>query len=163
MCCIQLDLNQTTLYIITCVLLSRTTVIMWTALTAIPRRARVAPHPSKARRIKVWLQQKQMFNSRIAPWRETLWPPQCSCTGFVSESPAFFNSSPFKVLSPQPAKFLKGLLPVKEENKAKKALEARPLLGQEVMRTVFDSQINQIPHFHFTLSLITSNDLTTTP
>uniref|UniRef100_A0A8C4GSG9 Kinesin family member 13A n=1 Tax=Dicentrarchus labrax TaxID=13489 RepID=A0A8C4GSG9_DICLA len=52
----------------------------------------------------------------------------------VPESPTFFNSSPFKVLSPQPPKFLKSLLPVKEENKTKKALEARPLLGQEVRR-----------------------------
>ncbi|KAM7383581.1 hypothetical protein PAMP_003220 [Pampus punctatissimus] len=51
--------------------------------------------------------------------------------GLVPESPTFFNSSAFKVLSPQPPKFLKSLLPVKEENKAKKALEARPLLGQE--------------------------------
>lgn len=51
--------------------------------------------------------------------------------GVVPESPTFFNSSPFKVLSPQPPKFLKSLLPVKEENKAKKVLEARPLLGQE--------------------------------
>ncbi|XP_036929158.1 kinesin-like protein KIF13A isoform X6 [Acanthopagrus latus] len=51
--------------------------------------------------------------------------------GLVPDSPTFFNSSPFKVLSPQPPKFLKSLLPVKEENKAKKALEARPLLGQE--------------------------------
>ncbi|XP_051262747.1 kinesin-like protein KIF13A isoform X6 [Dicentrarchus labrax] len=51
--------------------------------------------------------------------------------GLVPESPTFFNSSPFKVLSPQPPKFLKSLLPVKEENKTKKALEARPLLGQE--------------------------------
>ncbi|XP_070822271.1 kinesin-like protein KIF13A isoform X1 [Chaetodon trifascialis] len=51
--------------------------------------------------------------------------------GLVPESPTFFNSSPFKVLSPQPPKFLKSLLPVKEENKAKRALEARPLLGQE--------------------------------
>uniref|UniRef100_A0A8D3DIX7 Kinesin family member 13A n=1 Tax=Scophthalmus maximus TaxID=52904 RepID=A0A8D3DIX7_SCOMX len=50
---------------------------------------------------------------------------------FGSREPGFFNSSPFKVLSPQPPKFLKSLLPVKEENKAKKALEARPLLGQE--------------------------------
>ncbi|XP_056141552.1 kinesin-like protein KIF13A isoform X1 [Lampris incognitus] len=49
----------------------------------------------------------------------------------VPESPTFFNSSPFKVLSPQPPKFLKSLLPVKEEGKAKRALEARPLLGQE--------------------------------
>ncbi|KAG7242099.1 hypothetical protein INR49_024145 [Caranx melampygus] len=51
--------------------------------------------------------------------------------GLVPDSPTFFNSSPFKVLSPQPPKFLKSLMPVKEENKAKKALEARPLLGQE--------------------------------
>ncbi|XP_078109235.1 kinesin-like protein KIF13A isoform X6 [Sander vitreus] len=51
--------------------------------------------------------------------------------GLVPENPSFFNSSPFKVLSPQPPKFLKSLLPVKEENKAKKVLEARPLLGQE--------------------------------
>lgn len=57
---------------------------------------------------------------------------ECSHTGLVPESPTFFNSSPFKVLSPQPPKFLKSLLPVKEENKAKKVLEARPLLGQEV-------------------------------
>ncbi|XP_037533137.1 kinesin-like protein KIF13A [Nematolebias whitei] len=51
--------------------------------------------------------------------------------GSVPESPNFFIASPFKVLSPQPPKFLKSLLPVKEENKVKKVLEARPLLGQE--------------------------------
>ncbi|TNN78370.1 Kinesin-like protein KIF13A [Liparis tanakae] len=51
--------------------------------------------------------------------------------GLVPESSTFFNSSPFKVLSPQPPKFLKSLLPVKEENKVKRVLEARPLLGQE--------------------------------
>lgn len=59
---------------------------------------------------------------------------ECFHTGLVPESPTFFNSSPFKVLSPQPPKFLKSLLPVKEENKAKKALEAQPLLGQEVRK-----------------------------
>uniref|UniRef100_A0A9J8BB74 Kinesin family member 13A n=1 Tax=Cyprinus carpio carpio TaxID=630221 RepID=A0A9J8BB74_CYPCA len=52
-------------------------------------------------------------------------------SGSVPESPTFFNSSPFKVLSPQPPKFLKSLLPVKEENKVKRSLESRPLLGQE--------------------------------
>uniref|UniRef100_A0A668A8M0 Kinesin family member 13A n=1 Tax=Myripristis murdjan TaxID=586833 RepID=A0A668A8M0_9TELE len=60
----------------------------------------------------------------------------CSHTGLVPESPTFFNSSPFKVLSPKPPQFLKSLLPVKEENKTKKALEARPLLGQEVKRKI---------------------------
>nr|XP_043889683.1 kinesin-like protein KIF13A isoform X2 [Solea senegalensis] len=61
--------------------------------------------------------------------------------GLPPESPTFFNSSPFKVISPQPPKFLKCLLPVKEENKAKKVLEARPLLGQELqsMRSCVDS------------------------
>lgn len=59
---------------------------------------------------------------------------ECSHTGLVPESSAFFIASPFKVLSPQPPKFLKSLLPVKEENKAKKVLEARPLLGHEVRR-----------------------------
>ncbi|MCI4391160.1 hypothetical protein PGIGA_G00131010 [Pangasianodon gigas] len=51
--------------------------------------------------------------------------------GSVTESPTFFNSSPFKALSPQPPKFLKSLMPVREESKAKRTLEARPLLGQE--------------------------------
>ncbi|XP_030225814.1 kinesin-like protein KIF13A isoform X2 [Gadus morhua] len=51
------------------------------------------------------------------------------------ESPALFSSSPFKALSPQPPKFLKALLTVREENKAKKVLEARPLLGQESMNS----------------------------
>uniref|UniRef100_A0A672J3N2 Kinesin family member 13A n=1 Tax=Salarias fasciatus TaxID=181472 RepID=A0A672J3N2_SALFA len=64
---------------------------------------------------------------------------KCFNPGLVPESPTFFGSSPFKVLSPQPPKFLKSLLPVKEENKAKRALEARPLLGQEVRRTQLNS------------------------
>uniref|UniRef100_A0A3P8XA26 Kinesin motor domain-containing protein n=1 Tax=Esox lucius TaxID=8010 RepID=A0A3P8XA26_ESOLU len=55
----------------------------------------------------------------------------CIPSGMVPETPTFFNSSPFKALSPQPPKFLKSLLPVKEENKPQRALEARPLLGQE--------------------------------
>ncbi|KAM9724306.1 kinesin-like protein KIF13A isoform 3-T3 [Menidia menidia] len=59
--------------------------------------------------------------------------------GLVPESPAFFSAGSFKVLSPQPPKFLKSLLPVKEENKAKKVLEARPLLGLESMRSCVDS------------------------
>ncbi|XP_077454906.1 kinesin-like protein KIF13A isoform X3 [Stigmatopora argus] len=59
--------------------------------------------------------------------------------GLVPESPTFFNSSPFKLLSPQPSKFLKSLLPVMEEKKVKKVLETRPLLGQESMRSCVDS------------------------
>ncbi|KAM9807089.1 kinesin-like protein KIF13A isoform 5-T5 [Syngnathus typhle] len=60
-------------------------------------------------------------------------------SGSFPESPTFFNSSPFKLLSPQPSKFLKSLLPVKEENKVKKVLEARPLLGKESMRSCVDN------------------------
>uniref|UniRef100_A0A8C2CZD7 Kinesin family member 13A n=1 Tax=Cyprinus carpio TaxID=7962 RepID=A0A8C2CZD7_CYPCA len=61
------------------------------------------------------------------------------------ESPTFFNSSPFKVLSPQPPKFLKSLLPVKEENKVKRSLESRPLLGQEVIHTHLQNLKPYIP------------------
>ncbi|XP_035381770.1 kinesin-like protein KIF13A isoform X2 [Electrophorus electricus] len=64
-----------------------------------------------------------------------------SCAGSVPESPTFFISSPFKGLSPQPPKFLKALMPVREENKAKRSLEARPLLGQESMRWLVESSI----------------------
>lgn len=61
--------------------------------------------------------------------------------GLAADGATFFNSSPFKVLSPQPAKFLKALLPVKEESKARKALEARPLLGQEVREAMLRSAL----------------------
>ncbi|XP_067303985.1 kinesin-like protein KIF13A isoform X1 [Pseudorasbora parva] len=61
--------------------------------------------------------------------------------GSVPESPTFFNSSPFKVLSPQPPKFLKSLMPVKEENKVKRSLESKPLLGQESMRWFVESSV----------------------
>ncbi|KAL4629764.1 kinesin-like protein KIF13A isoform X4 [Arapaima gigas] len=63
--------------------------------------------------------------------------------GLVPGSPTL--SSPFKVLSAQPPKFLKALMPVKEENKSKKSLESRPLLGQESMRPLVDSAA-LVPH-----------------
>ncbi|XP_013767694.1 kinesin-like protein KIF13A isoform X3 [Pundamilia nyererei] len=66
-------------------------------------------------------------------------PIKKESSGLVPDSSTFFIASPFKVLSPQPPKFLKSLLPVKEENKAKKVLEARPLLGHESMRSCVDS------------------------
>ncbi|XP_041104446.1 kinesin-like protein KIF13A isoform X2 [Polyodon spathula] len=50
----------------------------------------------------------------------------------LQEGPLFFNASPFKALSPQPPKFLKSLMPVKEEHKVKNPLESRPLLGQSM-------------------------------
>uniref|UniRef100_A0A8B9J4J3 Kinesin family member 13A n=1 Tax=Astyanax mexicanus TaxID=7994 RepID=A0A8B9J4J3_ASTMX len=52
-------------------------------------------------------------------------------------------SSPFKALSPQPPKFLKSLMPVREESKAKRSLEARPLLGQENCSYVWPPVIGQ--------------------
>lgn len=122
-----------------CMLSSRTTVNMWTAPAAIPRMAPYAAHPSKAGKIKVSYA-AALLCPHVLSVKETMllhhyWIlPACFHTGLVPESPTFFNSSPFKVLSPQPPKFLKSLLPVKEENKAKKPLESRPLLGQEVRR-----------------------------
>ncbi|XP_041101702.1 kinesin-like protein KIF13A isoform X2 [Polyodon spathula] len=53
-------------------------------------------------------------------------------TGALQEGPLFFNASPFRALSPQPSKFLKSLMPVKEEHKVKNPLESRPLLGQSM-------------------------------
>ncbi|XP_066479307.1 kinesin-like protein KIF13A isoform X3 [Tiliqua scincoides] len=50
--------------------------------------------------------------------------------GYVLENPHASTVSPFKAFSPQPPKFFKPLMPVKEENK-KSSLETRPLLGKE--------------------------------
>lgn len=126
-----LHFNLTMQCNITCALLLRITVIMSKAPAAVPKRAHNAPHPSRARRIKVNYSNSKRAQLHCA-MTSSIITTKYSCTGLVPESPTFFNSSPFKVLSPQPAKFLKSLLPVKEETKAKKLLEARPLLGQEV-------------------------------
>lgn len=126
-----LHFNLTMQCNITCALLLRITVIMSKAPAAVPKRAHSAPHPSRARRIKVNYSNSKRAQLHCA-MTSSIITTKYSCTGLVPESPTFFNSSPFKVLSPQPAKFLKSLLPVKEETKAKKLLEARPLLGQEV-------------------------------
>lgn len=53
-------------------------------------------------------------------------------SGYPSENPHALTVSPFKAFSPQPPKFFKPLMPVKEEHKKRIALEARPLLSQEV-------------------------------
>ncbi|XP_066862815.1 kinesin-like protein KIF13A isoform X8 [Kogia breviceps] len=52
-------------------------------------------------------------------------------SGCTSENPHALTVSPFKAFSPQPPKFFKPLMPVKEEHKKRMALEARPLLSQE--------------------------------
>ncbi|XP_012588377.1 PREDICTED: kinesin-like protein KIF13A [Condylura cristata] len=54
-------------------------------------------------------------------------------SGCTSENPHALTVSPFKAFSPQPPKFFKPLMPVKEEHKKRTALEARPLLSQESM------------------------------
>uniref|UniRef100_A0A8C3RQJ6 Kinesin family member 13A n=1 Tax=Chelydra serpentina TaxID=8475 RepID=A0A8C3RQJ6_CHESE len=51
--------------------------------------------------------------------------------GCISENPHALMASPFKAFSPQPPKFFKPLMPVKEEHKRKIPLETRPLLSQE--------------------------------
>nr|KAF6444067.1 kinesin family member 13A [Molossus molossus] len=57
--------------------------------------------------------------------------PRRSKEGCTSENPHALTVSPFKAFSPQPPKFFKPLMPVKEEHKKRLALEARPLLSQE--------------------------------
>ncbi|XP_037061654.1 kinesin-like protein KIF13A isoform X2 [Peromyscus leucopus] len=59
--------------------------------------------------------------------------PRRSKEGCPSENPHALTVSPFKAFSPQPPKFFKPLMPVKEEHKKRIALEARPLLSQESM------------------------------
>lgn len=59
-------------------------------------------------------------------------PCLLSSPGCASENPHAITVSPFKAFSPQPPKFFKPLMPVKEEHKKRIALEARPLLSQEV-------------------------------
>uniref|UniRef100_A0A803TSM9 Kinesin family member 13A n=1 Tax=Anolis carolinensis TaxID=28377 RepID=A0A803TSM9_ANOCA len=56
--------------------------------------------------------------------------PRRSKDCYVSENPHASTLSPFKAFSPQPPKFFKPLMPVKEENK-KTSLETRPLLSKE--------------------------------
>uniref|UniRef100_A0A8C0BGY4 Kinesin family member 13A n=1 Tax=Buteo japonicus TaxID=224669 RepID=A0A8C0BGY4_9AVES len=53
--------------------------------------------------------------------------------GVVAENSHALMASPFKAFSPQPPKFFKPLMPVKEEHKRKTPLESRPLLSQEVI------------------------------
>ncbi|XP_073080808.1 kinesin-like protein KIF13A isoform X6 [Manis javanica] len=57
--------------------------------------------------------------------------PRRSKEGCAPETPHALAVSPFKAFSPQPPKFFKPLMPVKEEHKKRMAVEARPLLGQE--------------------------------
>ncbi|XP_048796343.1 kinesin-like protein KIF13A isoform X5 [Lagopus muta] len=54
-------------------------------------------------------------------------------SGITSENSHALMASPFKAFSPQPPKFFKPLMPVKEEHKRKTPLESRPLLSQESM------------------------------
>uniref|UniRef100_A0A803VK60 Kinesin family member 13A n=1 Tax=Ficedula albicollis TaxID=59894 RepID=A0A803VK60_FICAL len=58
--------------------------------------------------------------------------------GVVAENSHALMASPFKAFSPQPPKFFKPLMPVKEEHKRKTPLESRPLLSQEV---IFESHL----------------------
>uniref|UniRef100_A0A8D1J6F3 Kinesin family member 13A n=1 Tax=Sus scrofa TaxID=9823 RepID=A0A8D1J6F3_PIG len=59
--------------------------------------------------------------------------PRRSKEGCTSENPHALTVSPFKAFSPQPPKFFKPLMPVKEEHKKRMSLEAKPLLSQESM------------------------------
>ncbi|XP_029446583.1 kinesin-like protein KIF13A isoform X3 [Rhinatrema bivittatum] len=54
--------------------------------------------------------------------------------GCVPESAHAALASPFKVFSPQPPKFFKPLMPVKEEHKRKLPVETQPLLSHEILR-----------------------------
>nr|XP_056710143.1 kinesin-like protein KIF13A isoform X1 [Euleptes europaea] len=63
--------------------------------------------------------------------------------GSVLENPQASIISPFKAFSPQPPKFFKPLMPVREENK-KPSLETRPLLSKESLQSMLSSQVYNI-------------------
>ncbi|XP_035882358.1 kinesin-like protein KIF13A isoform X3 [Phyllostomus discolor] len=63
-------------------------------------------------------------------------------SGCTSENPHALSVSPFKAFSPQPPKFFKPLMPVKEEHKKKIALEARPLLSQEILKLIYLEELH---------------------
>ncbi|XP_043823417.1 kinesin-like protein KIF13A isoform X2 [Dromiciops gliroides] len=64
--------------------------------------------------------------------------------GFASENPHALTVSPFKAFSPQPPKFFKPLMPVKEEHKKKTPLETRPLLSQEILKLIFIEELSSL-------------------
>uniref|UniRef100_A0A8C4LPR9 Kinesin family member 13A n=1 Tax=Equus asinus TaxID=9793 RepID=A0A8C4LPR9_EQUAS len=68
--------------------------------------------------------------------------PRRSKEGCTSENPHALTVSPFKAFSPQPPKFFKPLLPVKEEHKKRMALEARPLLSQEILKLIYLEELH---------------------
>lgn len=58
-------------------------------------------------------------------------PRRSNGGGGTPESPQALVTGSFKTFSPQPPKFFKPLMPVKEEHKRKTPIETQPLLGQE--------------------------------
>nr|XP_031543989.1 kinesin-like protein KIF13A isoform X2 [Vicugna pacos] len=65
-------------------------------------------------------------------------------SGCTSENPHALTVSPFKAFSPQPPKFFKPLMPVKEEHKKRIALEARPLLSQEILKLIYLEELHSL-------------------
>ncbi|XP_047413190.1 kinesin-like protein KIF13A isoform X3 [Sciurus carolinensis] len=68
--------------------------------------------------------------------------PRRNKEGCASENPHALTVSPFKAFSPQPPKFFKPLMPVKEEHKKRTALEARPLLSQEILKLIYLEELH---------------------
>ncbi|XP_009448841.2 kinesin-like protein KIF13A isoform X4 [Pan troglodytes] len=68
--------------------------------------------------------------------------PRRNKEGCTSETPHALTVSPFKAFSPQPPKFFKPLMPVKEEHKKRIALEARPLLSQEILKLIYLEEVH---------------------
>ncbi|XP_037698414.1 kinesin-like protein KIF13A isoform X4 [Choloepus didactylus] len=89
---------------------------------------------------KVWLENQLDMSDHSSSYQDVACYgtlprdlPRRSKEGCSSENPHALTVSPFKAFSPQPPKFFKPLMPVKEEHKKRIALETRPLLSQESM------------------------------
>ncbi|XP_048408183.1 kinesin-like protein KIF13A isoform X1 [Stegostoma tigrinum] len=84
-----------------------------------------------------------LFNTQECSWYNTLpkdSPRRLKDTGGAApDSP--HSLSPLKAFSTQPPKFLKSLMPVREERKGKQPLETKPLLAHESMSPLQDKSM----------------------
>ncbi|XP_032869740.1 kinesin-like protein KIF13A isoform X4 [Amblyraja radiata] len=86
-------------------------------------------------------------NSQDGSWYNTLLkdsPRRTKDTGGTAAEGHHSLSSPLKAFSAQPPKFLKSLLPVREERKGKQHLETKPLLANEDSEEEEDYEVGNL-------------------
>ncbi|XP_063307758.1 kinesin-like protein KIF13A [Pelobates fuscus] len=107
---------------------------------------------------KVWSENPLDISDYSASAKDVSWSGNQTCDlprrkdggaerGSAPESTNALMTSPFKSFSPQPPKFFKPLMPVREEHKRRTPVEAQPLLSQESMPSPLTlSTSTVVPH-----------------